>query len=121
VIRLAFLVAIGLSLSACDKVEHEPVKVIASPRTVPSSEAASVALTLVPPEPASASRANPAAAPPVSSSPAVTGRPGFIPADRLPPERGPQERGNNAFRQAVAERLCKSRPDLAQADGTIRR
>ena len=118
-IRLAVCLAMGLSLSACDRVEHEPVKVIASPRPMPLSESASVAKSAVPPDPAPTSNASPPAALPASSPPRVALRPGFIPAERLPPERGPQERGNDAFRQAIAERLCKSRPDVARADGTV--
>lgn len=96
-----------VALAACDRPVHEPVKVIAEPR--PAVQAQPPALVV--PEPAASAPAAPAA---VASGPDAARRaepirrPGFIPADQLPMRQGaPGESGNEAFKRAIAERLCK--------------
>jgi hypothetical protein len=91
-----------VALAGCDRPVHEPVKVIAAPRAAP--EAPLVAL----PEPAAASPAPVAAsasAPNVAQRTEPIRRPGFIPADQMPMRQG--ESGNETFKRAIAERLCK--------------
>lgn len=111
--RALILLALA-GLAACNKVEHEPVKVIATARPLPSATDA-----VAPEQPASI--AGPAAS---ASASGATGRtqsvrrPGFIPADQLPPDRGQlAETGNEAFKSAVTKRVCANRPEMASANG----
>jgi len=101
-----------LALAACDRPVHEPVKVIAEPRP-----AAQVLPVAVPELAAStpAAVAVSASAPNAAQRAEPVRRPGFIPADQLPVRQG--ESGNEAFKRAITERLCKGQQASAAANG----
>lgn len=103
-----------VALAACDRPVHEPVKVMAEPRP-----AAQVPLVAVPELAASTPAAVAASA--TASNAALRAepvrRPGFIPADQMPVRQG--ESGNEAFKRAITERLCKGQQASVAANGSL--
>ena len=109
-------IAVAICLSACDRPAHEPVEVIAPPPAAPPLEP----VRAVPAPVVAASQSvldAPAAVAPKASEPLR--RPGFVPADRMPAAAArPAQSGNEGFKRAITERLCRTQPENAQANGT---